>query len=264
MQLSREALKQVVQSLRESRSKIYDIEPDSLVQYIKLKANLIKQGYFITDEMLDLPLDQIVSLLERQSRINVEDNTREADEQILDKLLNLDTSIFDNERGKVRQGLLASKTQVEILQTGKQFSVVWGTTMQRCKVSIPVDWDIILPQSLLLDLYDKTFRDHVNPITLDHTFDFVTAMVRKFKDYALVRKALDLDELAGHKVEYSDVSQFTFKRLEEKGLKPKAALVIAILVENYRLKKLPKEMIMETIGNAPHRNRLRRLTERFL
>ena len=230
----RDELRRVIRKLKGYRSEFYTMSPLGLAKFLKIKSNLIRKGLYITDEMLELPEDQLINLLERQLRKVIDtEHDLETDYQILKLLTDaeqIDTEVLDKERPYIRKTVMSQEVTFKLVRSGKQFTLNGSANMRSYRVNVPSSWKIELPQSLLLELYDEAFG--VQPLpNLNTLSGFVNFMFNRYQDYGAVKAVLEIELMYSSQLKV-DVDDSLYNACIESGITGVGALVLAVLVES--------------------------------
>ena len=247
---SESEVKQIVRKLKELHSNLYSLPIEDFTEFVRMRSNLLAEGVLITNEMLELPEDQLVELVKRQLEIHGKERSVEEDSKILERLTNVDLERFDEDRSRMRKSLFGSSVHVNITQSGKSFNVSLGTTMKSIKVNVPADWEVTLTQGLLLKLYDQTFKDTLPHVDINDIGSIISVLALRYQDYSTLRKLLDVDYESSRpdKAELDDTE--LVRKLKKLGLTLQAIFVLTKLIDLYRLNKISMNGLLKMISRT--------------
>ena len=189
-------LKNLIKKLKYYHEKtIYKLDPEEFADFMRLKANLNQHGIIITSDLLNLPEDTLFNLIEKQLELH---------SSAIDKLMHLDTTLFDEDRANIRKSLFATNMTVQIKQAGKMFNVALSSNLQHLDIIIPSMWELRVSQTLLLNLYDKEFKDVLPRIDTNDIVSIVKNLIKRYNNYAQLKKLIELDLLTNNIKSYLD------------------------------------------------------------
>jgi len=237
----------MVKVLKDYRNHWYDLPIDKFTEFMKIKSNLIKDGVFVTDEMLDLPEDQLIALLKKQLQIDTKNNNVAEDSKVLSKLMSVDIQGLNEDRMRIRKSLFGTNITLFLNRSGKSFNVNMSSNMQTVKVTIPVTWEINLPQALLLSLYDKTFKDTLPHIDPNDIQSIVSVLSNRYNDYAVLRKLIALDYYVNRQNEHI-IEDELGRQLEKLGLTGLSLITVYLIINMYKLRRINRKALFEILG----------------
>jgi hypothetical protein len=151
---------------------ISELPPDVSIQFFKLLSNLHSNGFTLSTNVIKiLPKDVVIEELkkvrerlkakeefEKQKKENPYiDGTKHIDDKEIERikeLVQVDTSIFEEERINIRKTLMGDNFKVRI-KLGKKFSFSSNKDMSIIDIVIPQDYDIEIEEKFLLFLQEK-------------------------------------------------------------------------------------------------------------
>lgn len=174
----------LIQKLKDYTARIYQLTPSELVEFIKIKGNLLRMGIVLDEELLGTTDDVILGHIESTVVNGVCPS--------LDQLLSADVGVIEQERVSIRKQLFDTSVLVKVIQAGTSFAVNWDKRLKTCKVTIPSSWRIAIDHVLLMNQYDAISgslpgRDMFIAAEEERALELFVM----YQDYALVRYMIE-------------------------------------------------------------------------
>lgn|GEM_PF-4154804 len=177
-----------ISRIKNLQSRIYCLTPVELAELIKLKAQFVEDyGIYLEDSILSKDEEDIKNLL-----LNSQKTLPQKSEDIPTKELIKEFPLdFDEERSEIRKQFFNTSTKITISQSGKTFQTKTDNQLGNIKINIPSAWEVSLEHSLLLRLYDTTFKSKNNNVSekTDEGFSIVgmtNSLLERHKEFNTV------------------------------------------------------------------------------
>jgi hypothetical protein len=246
-----------IKKLKDYRARIFKLLPSELSDFLKLKNTFTAEGVILSDSMLNKPSAEIVNYVISKLSENQKLSALKVEESIdidTSDLINAETAIFEDERAEIRRQLFNGDIVVKVIQTGRSFNVSWNVKMNTCKINIPSTWNIDADQSLLLDLYSKSFHASPDQIAANSVnnmsplANLVNDLLSRHSDYSVIKQLISIELSCNNELLLKGINKHKLRQLMSRGLSQYASALIIVLHEQINNKLYTRQDIVDILG----------------
>jgi hypothetical protein len=251
----------IVSKMKKYYKNIYKLTPAELADFMKIRSNFIGIGIPLSEDKLTRPEEEVVQYildklhLTKNSDFKVNEDELKCEATLKDTLTT-SVDLINDDRTEIRKHLFNESIVVDLERSGKAFGCTWNGKMTVCKVVVPSTWQIKIPQSLILDIFEKdkkVFDDidarasYTHP-ELSKLGSYIYDLLLRHSDYSIIKRIIELEFENPKNIFIKSIDKRKINRLQNKGLSAAVAALLIAFAEQVEMKTFSPHTLISVLG----------------